>query len=151
MFQNTVKSAEIRAKQLSVSPTLSLETIDAIGSTPVGVGATQETQSVPEHQLEDWLALHPAWEKTKSSLQSATALRRKFHFETYSLAISFVNKLMKSAAVINHHPNIGIVHQCLEGVDVEIEYFTYDTSALSHYDIHGADLADNYYNKFFQN
>ena len=72
------------------------------------------------------------WEKKSSSLH------RSIHFADYDSALSFANKVNAISSEIDHHPNLSFTHKCVNGVDLELEYFTFEANELTGKDYEAA-------------
>lgn len=72
------------------------------------------------------------WER-----KSAT-LSRSIHFEDYDSALRFVSKVNAMSSEMDHHANISFTHKCINGVDVNMEYFSFEANDLTDKDYEAA-------------
>ncbi len=86
-----------------------------------------------------------AWEKSgKTGEVDATwkrksgSLHRSIHFEDYNAALRFVSKVNVMSSEMDHHANISFTHKCINGVDVEMEYFSFEANDLTDKDYEAA-------------
>lgn len=79
------------------------------------------------------------WQKNPSTLS------KTYHFDNYSAAVEYLQELDKASTVMDHHANIKCSHRCVDGVDVELSYFTYEANKLTEKDFGAAKVADMIY------
>ena len=79
--------------------------------------------------------------------ESPPSISKTFHFPSYTSAIDFVNKVNDFSTVMDHHPNMTFSHRCVDGVDVNMEYFTYDANAVTEKDYESAKAVELLYDK----
>ena len=72
------------------------------------------------------------WDKEPASLHKSV------HFEDYDSALSFVNKVNAMSSEIDHHANISLTHKCIDGVDVDMEYYSFEANDLTDKDYEAA-------------
>jgi len=72
------------------------------------------------------------WQKKSGSLH------RSIHFKDYDSALKFVNKVNVMSSEIDHHANISFTHKCVDGVDVSMEYFSFEANDLTEKDYEAA-------------
>jgi len=72
------------------------------------------------------------WEKKSASLH------RRIHFEDYDSALRFATKVNATSTEMDHHANITFTHKCVNGVDVEMEYFSFEANDLTNKDYEAA-------------
>jgi len=87
-----------------------------------------------------------AWdqmEEDSSTWKKApAALRKSFHFDTYTEALRFMQKVDEMSTVMDHHANMSIVHKCVKGVDLELELFSFEAKELTEKDHAAANAID---------
>ena len=76
------------------------------------------------------------WERRPATLT------KSYHFDTYTEAIEFAQKIDEMSAIMDHHANLKIVHKCVDGVDVELEFFTFEADELTDKDYEAAQAID---------
>ena len=72
------------------------------------------------------------WERKSASLH------RSIHFKDYDAALRFVSKVNAISTEMDHHANISFTHKCVDGVDVEMEYFSFEAKDLTDKDYEAA-------------
>jgi len=105
---------------------------------PGGIGP------IPVSQLYKNVA-RAAWERSaKSGEVDATwhkksgSLHRSIHFKDYDSALKFVNKVNVTSSEMDHHANISFTHKCVDGVDVNMEYFSFEANDVTGKDYEAA-------------
>mmetsp|Transcript_24267 Transcript_24267/g.26055 ORF Transcript_24267/g.26055 Transcript_24267/m.26055 type:complete len:1191 (+) Transcript_24267:258-3830(+) len=68
------------------------------------------------------------WEKKSASLH------RSIHFVNYDSALGFANKVNTMSSEMDHHANLSFTHKCFNGVDVDLEYFSFEANELTEKD-----------------
>jgi pterin-4a-carbinolamine dehydratase len=79
----------------------------------------------------------------KSWESRPSAIIKTYHFRTYEESIVFLQKVEEMSKVMDHHANAKITHHCVNGVDVELELFTYEAKRLTSKDIDAAKAIDS--------
>ncbi len=86
-----------------------------------------------------------AWERSKKAgdidetwNRKSGSLHRSIHFEDYDAALKFVSKVNVMSSEMDHHANISFTHKCINGVDVEMEYFSFEANDLTDKDYEAA-------------
>ncbi|CAB9531413.1 protein FolD (Partial), partial [Seminavis robusta] len=79
------------------------------------------------------------WTKTPASI------RKSFHFPTYTAALEFADKVNEMSDIMDHHANMTFSHQCVDGVDVVMEFFTFDANELTEKDYDAARVVELVY------
>lgn len=69
-------------------------------------------------------------------------LRKSFHFDSYTEALQFAEKVNEMSTIMDHHANISIVHKCVDGVDLEMEFFSFEAKELTEKDYDAAKAVD---------
>jgi len=69
-------------------------------------------------------------------------LRKSFHFDSYTSALQFAQKVDQMSTIMDHHANMRIVHQCAKGVDLEMEFFSFEANELTQKDYDAARAVD---------
>jgi methylenetetrahydrofolate dehydrogenase (NADP+) / methenyltetrahydrofolate cyclohydrolase len=77
--------------------------------------------------------------------RTPATLTKTFHFKNYTAALYFAQKLDEMSTVMDHHANMTFSHRCVDGVDVTLEFFTFEASALTEKDCDAAKVADMVY------
>ncbi|VEU37593.1 unnamed protein product [Pseudo-nitzschia multistriata] len=72
------------------------------------------------------------WEKKSGSLN------RSIHFKDYDSALEFVSKVNDMSSEMDHHANISFTHKCVDGVDVNMEYFSFEANDVTDKDYEAA-------------
>ncbi len=80
--------------------------------------------------------LNSGWERSPS------ALRKKFHFDSYTEAIDAANKVDEISTTMDHHANMKFTHKCVKGVNLEMEFFTYEAKEVTEKDYDAAKAVD---------
>jgi len=80
--------------------------------------------------------LNSGWERSPS------VLRKTFHFDSYTEAIEAAKKVDEMSTTMDHHANMKFTHKCVEGVDIEMEFFTYEAKELTEKDYDAAKAVD---------
>jgi len=66
------------------------------------------------------------------------SLRRSIHFKDYNSALNFANKVNAMSSDLDHHANMNFVHKCVDGVDLELEFFTFEAGEVTDNDYEAA-------------
>jgi len=66
------------------------------------------------------------------------ALHRTIHFHDYDSALAFVNKVNAKSSEMDHHANMSFTHECVNGVNVNLEFFTYEANKVTEKDYRAA-------------
>lgn len=74
--------------------------------------------------------------------EEPATLRKSFHFDSYAEALQFAQKVNEMSTIMDHHPNIRIVHECTNGANLEMEFFSYDARELTQKDRDAAAAVD---------
>mmetsp|Transcript_28967 Transcript_28967/g.42281 ORF Transcript_28967/g.42281 Transcript_28967/m.42281 type:complete len:1000 (+) Transcript_28967:2-3001(+) len=82
-----------------------------------------------------------AWDRKASKgnvestwTQKSGSLYRKIHFKDYDSALNFANKVNTMSSDLDHHANMTFRHKCVNGVDLELEFFTFEANEITEKD-----------------
>jgi len=91
-----------------------------------------------------------AWERSANTgevnatwKRKSASLHRSIHFEDYDSALRFVSKVNMMSSEMDHHANISFTHKCINGVDVDMEYFSFEANDLTDKDYEAAHKVNN--------
>lgn len=70
------------------------------------------------------------------------SLHKTIHFDSYDKALAFANKVNDLSSKMDHHANMTFEHKCVNGVDLSLEFFSYEADEITEKD-HIAALAIN--------
>lgn len=70
------------------------------------------------------------------------ALCRSIHFQDYDSALAFANKVNTMSSDMDHHANMSFSHKCINGVDLDLEFFTYEANEVTEKDYRAASNVD---------
>jgi len=76
------------------------------------------------------------WEEKPASL------KKMFHFSSYTSAIEACQKVDRLSTVMDHHANMKLTHHCVDGVDLEMEFFTFEAKKITEKDFGAANAID---------
>ncbi|KAL3933359.1 MAG: hypothetical protein SGBAC_010438 [Bacillariaceae sp.] len=91
-----------------------------------------------------------AWDRMKNvgsvlgngwELEAAT-LRKRYHFTSYEEALDAGKKVDELSTVMDHHANMQFTHKCVDGVDLELEFFTFEAKQITQKDYDAAEAVD---------
>lgn len=91
-----------------------------------------------------------AWNQISTTAAIATngweehpaSLRKMYHFASYTEALEACTKVDELSTVMNHHANMKLTHQCVDGVDLEMEFFTFEARKITDKDFDAAAAVD---------
>jgi len=94
-----------------------------------------------------------AWDQKQTAAATASTtwnhtpstLTKTFHFDNYTAAVEYIQKLDEYSTIMDHHANVTIRHECADGVNVSLEYFTYEVGTITEKDYGAAKVADFLY------
>jgi len=66
------------------------------------------------------------------------SLQRSIHFNDYDSAITFATKVNTMSSDIDHHANMNFSHKCIDGVDLNLEFFTFEANKVTSKDYESA-------------
>jgi len=73
-----------------------------------------------------------SWTMKSSSLQ------RSIHFNDYDSALGFANKVNTMSSGMDHHANMAFSHKCVNGVDLDLDFFTFEANTVTAKDYEAA-------------
>jgi len=76
------------------------------------------------------------WNRTSGTIE------RTFHFRNYDSALSFSNDVNSMSRELDHHANMTFRHECVDGVDVTLEFFTYEANEVTDKDYTAAKMVN---------
>ncbi len=76
------------------------------------------------------------WERKPASLH------KTYHFDSYTQAIEACRKVDELSSSMDHHANMKLTHQCVDGVDLEMEFFTFEAKQITDKDYDAAHAVD---------
>lgn len=65
-------------------------------------------------------------------------LRKTFHFSSYTEALDAAKKVDEMSTIMDHHANMHFTHKCVNGAELEMEFFTYEANELTEKDFDAA-------------
>ena len=80
--------------------------------------------------------LENGWERKPASLN------KTYHFDTYTEAIEGGKKVDVLSTTMDHHANMTFTHNCEDGVDLEMEFFTFEAKQITQKDYDAAEAVD---------
>jgi len=83
------------------------------------------------------LVVEETWEKQSGCLKKAV------HFKNYDDALAFANKVNLMSSDLDHHANMSFSHECVGGVNLKLELFTYEAGAVTAKDYIAAQKVDD--------
>jgi methylenetetrahydrofolate dehydrogenase (NADP+) / methenyltetrahydrofolate cyclohydrolase len=81
----------------------------------------------------------------KTWTKDPASIRKTFHFPTYTAGLEFANKVNEMSDIMDHHANMTFSHQCVDGVDVIMEFFTFHANELTEKDYDAARVVELVY------
>ena len=76
------------------------------------------------------------WNRTSGTIE------RTFHFRNYDFALSFSDDVNSMSRELDHHANMTFRHKCVDGVDVTLEFFTYEANEVTGKDYTAAKMVN---------
>jgi len=70
------------------------------------------------------------------------ALKKTVHFSSYSKALTFANQVNEMSSELDHHANMTFSHRCIDGCDVDMEFFTFESNSVTDKDYLAASKVD---------
>ena len=84
-----------------------------------------------------------AWNRRKKGWdESPSSLHKTFHFKDYASALQFAEKINNMSTIMDHHANMKFTHQCIDGVDLHLEFFTWEANKITDKDYDAATAVD---------
>ena len=84
------------------------------------------------------------WDRTSGTID------RTFHFKNYDAALEFVNEVNSMSRDLDHHANMTIKHECVDGVNVTLSFFTYEANEITEKDYIAAKMVNDIASKHGQ-
>lgn len=94
------------------------------------------TKAAWNQMKENGALIESGWERKPESL------RKSYHFENYTAALEAANKINEMSTIMDHHANLKFTHNCSEGVDLDVQFFTYEASQITEKDYDAAKAVD---------
>ena len=69
-------------------------------------------------------------------------LRKTYHFDSYTEALDAAKKVDELSTIMDHHANMTFTHKCANGVDLEMEFFTFEAKQITEKDYDAAASVD---------
>jgi len=70
-------------------------------------------------------------------------LKKVIHFKNYDDALAFADKVNLMSSDLDHHANMSFSHECVDGVNLELEFFTFEAKAVTAKDYIAAQRVDD--------
>lgn len=70
------------------------------------------------------------------------SLKKTYHFSNYTEALDAAKKVDEISTSMDHHANMTFNHKCVDGVDLEMEYFTFEAKEITEKDYKAAKEVD---------
>ena len=77
------------------------------------------------------------WDRTSGTIE------RTFHFKNYDAALDFVNEVNSMSRDLDHHANMTLKHECVDGVNVILSFFTYEANEITEKDYIAAKMVND--------
>ena len=87
------------------------------------------------------IVLDDGWEMFPSKL------RKLFHFDSYTEALEAARKVDDLSTIMDHHANMQFTHKCINGAELELEFFTYEANQLTEKDYEAAQAVEMFLSK----
>ena len=71
------------------------------------------------------------------------SLRKTFHFDSYDAALKAAQCVNHASALMDHHANMTFSHKCVDGVDLEMQFFSYEAKQVTPKDHAAATVVDH--------
>jgi S-adenosylmethionine:tRNA ribosyltransferase-isomerase len=110
---------------------------------PGGVGPLSVAQLYKNVVRAAWERSAKTGEVDATWRRKSASLQRSIHFEDYDSALRFVSKVNVMSSEMDHHANISFTHKCINGVDVDMEYFSFEANDLTDKDYEAARKVNN--------
>eukprot|EP00535_Pseudo-nitzschia_heimii_P009091 CAMPEP_0197191944 /NCGR_PEP_ID=MMETSP1423-20130617/24273_1 /TAXON_ID=476441 /ORGANISM="Pseudo-nitzschia heimii, Strain UNC1101" /LENGTH=1203 /DNA_ID=CAMNT_0042644737 /DNA_START=434 /DNA_END=4045 /DNA_ORIENTATION=+ len=105
---------------------------------PGGVGPLSVAQLYKNVVRAAWDNMTKTGEVDATWKRKSSSINRSIHFEDYDSALRFVCKVNAMSTEMDHHANISFTHKCVNGVDVEMEFFSFEANKLTDKDFEAA-------------
>ena len=109
---------------------------------PGGVGPLSKSYLFKNAAQAAWDRMASTGLVEKSWNKVPASITKVYHFDSYSAALDFAQKVDEMSTVMDHHANMKFTHACVDGVDVEMELFTYEANSLTEKDYDAARAID---------
>lgn len=116
---------------------------DRFSPVPGGVGPLSVAQLYKNVVRAAWERSAKTGEVDATWSRKSASLHRSIHFEDYDSALRFVSKINAMSSEMDHHANISFTHKCINGVDVDMEYFSFEANDLTDKDYEAARKVNN--------
>lgn len=110
---------------------------------PGGVGPLSVAQLYKNVVRAAWERKEKTGEVDATWKRKSASLHRSIHFEDYDSALRFVSKVNVMSSEMDHHPNLSFTHKCINGVDLDMEYFSFEANDITHKDYDAARKINN--------
>ena len=80
--------------------------------------------------------LENGWERNPASL------KKSYHFDSYSEALEAAKRVDEMSTIMDHHANMKFTHNCVDGVDLDMEFFTFEAKQITEKDYDAAQAVD---------
>mmetsp|Transcript_145361 Transcript_145361/g.264150 ORF Transcript_145361/g.264150 Transcript_145361/m.264150 type:complete len:1207 (-) Transcript_145361:38-3658(-) len=97
------------------------------------MGATAVTPALDKLAILQRLESMSSWSFIQNA-QGLQQLQSDFWIPSYKGAVKFVHAISDEADRLNHHPNIQIIHHCVDGATVSVNIFTQAIMSISEFD-----------------
>jgi methylenetetrahydrofolate dehydrogenase (NADP+)/methenyltetrahydrofolate cyclohydrolase len=112
---------------------------------PGGVGPLSAPALFQNVAQAAWDQMNGGGQVENSWERDPALLTKNFHFDSYTLALDFAKKVNDMSTIMDHHANIKFAHHCVDGVDVEMQFFTFEANTLTEKDYDAAKVVDMIY------
>ncbi len=100
----------------------------------------QNVVTAAQNKLKSTTTKH--WKKTSGYLE------RTLFFHSYTQALEFMDQVNDMSTKMDHHANIQITHKCINGVHLNLQFFTYEANEITDKDYKAAQMLDDLYDAF---
>jgi S-adenosylmethionine:tRNA ribosyltransferase-isomerase len=114
------------------------EAVKQFSPVPGGVGPLSVAQLYKNVARAAWQRASKTGDVEATWQKKSSSLHRSIHFVDYDAALSFANKVNTMSSEMDHHANLSFTHKCVNGVDVELEYFSFEANELTDKDYEAA-------------
>lgn len=109
---------------------------------PGGVGPLSMPMLLRNVQAAAWNRMNTTGTVDNTWTRVSGALKKTAHFSDYRKALAFANQVNELSSELDHHANMTFSHQCVDGVDLEMEFFTYESNSVTDKDYFAASKVD---------
>ena len=114
------------------------EAVKQFSPVPGGVGPLSVAQLYKNVARAAWQRASKTGDVEATWQKKSSSLHRSIHFVDYDAALSFANKVNTMSSEMDHHANLSFTHKCVNGVDVDLEYFSFEANELTDKDYEAA-------------